>query len=187
MMSSVLLASQKLVARSFNYAIPWRYDSNAYNMANESPTKTIDINGRRWKEKIVKEITNIDALFVITDLENEDFELISKMGNLRSLYIFTANKIKDISFIEHLLNLRNFMICDSDICDLQPIRNLIMKQGIENALCDRLCNIAIINSKVKDLNAISEIDRFGEFIIYKSLVDEQDSTYKKILRNTYYI
>ena len=155
----------------------------AYNMINSSPTKVINLNDTSWRKRLEKEYTVISSLFIADDLDASDYEIIGNMKKLRSLYIFSAKELKNITFISELISLRHLMICNSSISDITPIATLIKNQNCDT-LVGRLACVAIIKSKISDLTALSGIERFSEFILIKSLVDETDSVYRRFTDNT---
>ena len=186
-LSSILITNNDIIDKEFSYQIPWIYEANAHNMIRNAPQKTINISKYGWKEKLKREIKDIEALFIITDLEEKDYDIISEMIGLESLYIFTAQKMKNICFIENLLELKNLMICHSQISDLSPIRKLRIKQDEINkpSFLQLLC-LALIDSKIADLSSLGDMDFFSEFVVVDNFVPKNDSIYLNIMNKTYY-
>lgn len=180
-MSSILITAEKVLAKNFTFWIPWRRDGSAYNMLNQSPTQTINIYENGWKKKLQKELLEIDAIFVTADLEEEDYALLGAMPRLRSIYLYSARKLRDISFVEDLVNLRSLMICHSEAEDLAPIKNLLELQN-SDLPAFRLNEIAIIDSKVRDVVVLDTVGCFSDFILADSLVTDEDAVCEKMMR-----
>ena len=60
-MSSILITAEKVLAKDFIFWIPWRRDGSAYNMMNQSHTKTVNFNESGWRKKLQKELLEIDT------------------------------------------------------------------------------------------------------------------------------
>jgi len=180
-MSSILITAEKILAKDFMFQIPWRHDGSAYNMINQRPTKTININNKGWQKKLGKELLEVDALFITEDLEKEDYELFSAMPGLRSIYFYSARNLKDISFIEHLVKLRSLMICHSEIEDLGPIKKLMELQN-SNVPAFRLHEVAIIDSKIRNIAVLEKVGRFSDFILADSYMENEEDVCEKLMR-----
>ena len=96
-MSRLLLDDTNTPASERSYQIPWIYDAHAYNMCNEMPERTINVTEGDWKKEI-GDLEEVESLYIMTDLEEKDYEIIAGMVNLKALYLYTARELKDISF-----------------------------------------------------------------------------------------
>ena len=180
-MVSILLTEKE--SKPSSYGIPWRNDSEAYNMMSYKPNKVIKIEGS-WRDELMKESNKINSLFINSDLEEQDYEMIRSMKNLKAIYMYTAKNLKDLSFINDLLELRHLMICHSDISDLTAISVINKKQNIDSFR--RLDCVALIDSKVSDLSPLKDIKCFSEFVLMDSLVPKDNHLYQEIMKFTYF-
>ncbi len=181
-MSSILITAEKILAKNFTFQIPWRYDGSAYNMINQKPTKTININEKGWQKKLKNERLEIDVVFVTADLEEEDYALFGEMPKLRSIYLYSARKLKSISFIESLTALRSLMICHSEVENLTPIKSLLELQNSDVPAL-RLNEVAIIDSKIRDISVFEKVGRFWDFILVDNPMEAEEALCKKLMRH----
>jgi hypothetical protein len=177
-MSRILLDNTNTPASERSYQIPWIYDAHAYNMCNEMPERTINVTEGDWK-KTIGNLEEVESLYIMTDLEEKDYEIIGRMINLKALYLYTARELKDISFIRELVKLKELLIHRSKVEDLTPIADLRSKQDSPMPW-KRLMLVAIMRSEVSDLSPLKNDTHFSEFLLVESKVSEEDELYKSL-------
>lgn len=177
-MRKILLDKTSVPAKERYFQIPWIYDAYAYNMDNTLPDITINVTKDDWKTALGNP-EEIESLYIKADLVPQDYEIIGQMKNLKALYIYTARQLKDISFISNLLRLKELMISYSCIEDVTPIAQLRRKQN-EYSPWNRLMQLAILKSEIRDLSPFKGDTRFSEFQLVQSNVSEEDALYKEL-------
>ena len=178
-MSRILLDDTNTPASERSYQIPWIYDAHAYNMCNEMPERTINVTEGDWKKEI-GDLEEVESLYIMTDLEEKDYEIIGRMVNLKALYLYTARELKDISFIKELVKLKELLIHRSKVEDLAPIADLRGRQDNPKPW-ERLMLVAILRSEISDLSPLKDCTHFSEFLLVESKVSEEDELYKDLV------
>lgn len=182
MARSILIADEDVYLNNMALGVPWESTASAFNM--RTPKETLNVKqyqtAEEWQEAL-GDLDTIEAVWLVCDLEEKDYDFLSKLPNIRQLYIYTGEKLSNMNFVKDMVYLKHLFINHSNISDVTPLAELLKNQEQKRASAEtekwvdrwnlQLENVAITDGKIADLSPfagvstyISEFNFSGNFI-----------------------